>query len=928
MLFYSQMAEQEDAQKHAEQHEHTEKKAEISAEDQLIEIRKEKIVAFFKKNNLFISLIVLAFIIYLAVQIRMLPVPGLKDVTTNDWTLGPDLDPFLFLRWAKDIVAHGILEEPDVMRYVPLGFHQEREYLLHPYMIAWFHKILGFFGMSDSVTYSAIIYPVFMFALTIIAFFLLTREIFVKVEGSKNANFIALIASFFLAVFPPLLPRTIAGIPEKESVGFLFIFLSIYLFIAAFRRNKSYSGLVFSALAGISTAAMMHIWGGKLYIFFTILPAVIVAFLFEQYDKKRMLSYFVWFGLTFFIALSIFYKYTVKNIITDQAGALTIFILFVFALDYLISNTKLGKYTEFNKLEKVPKKLIVVCFAVIISLVGALVFFGPSFVLSNLKSVYDTLIKPATSRLIQTVAENRQPYFGEWAGSFGPNFKGFLITFWLMIAGSIGLFYSSLKEFNRKDKTKLTLAFAFMLLALVFSRYSPDSLFNGENFASKAFLFGGIIVFVLVFGYYYFEYDNKGKEKLNKIDFGLLCFFFFYLLGIVSSRAAVRTIMVLVPSVSILIGYCIFKIYRYSKEVKDKNVKFAVLGLFAIVVLSAIYAGNSFYQESLATGKSYVPSVYTQQWQKAMAWVREETPKNAVFGHWWDYGYWLQSIGERATVLDGGNAISYWNHMMGRFALTGPNETEALEFLYAHNTTHFLIDSTDIGKYGAFSSIGSDAHYDRASFIPTFLRDTTYSQEKKNSTVFMYKAGVGLDEDIVYEENGSKIYIPTGSGNGLAAVLIERNSTAQIISAPIGIFVANGQQYSIPLRYLYDGKLRDFGKGLEAGVFLFPRVDQTQQGVGIERDGAMLYLSRRVVNSQLSRLYLYKKDDKYFKLAHSEDDIVVAQIKEQNPTFDSDFVYYQGLRGPIRIWEIKYPKDIKYDKKYISTEYPADILYA
>jgi len=66
----------------------------------------------------------------------------------------------------------------------------------------------------------------------------------------------------------------------------------------------------------------------------------------------------------------------------------------------------------------------------------------------------------------------------------------------------------------------------------------------------------------------------------------------------------------------------------------------------------------------------------------------------------------LQSIGERATVLDGGNAIVYWNYLMGRHVLTGDNQKDALEFLYNHNTTHLLIDSSDIGKYGAYSSIG------------------------------------------------------------------------------------------------------------------------------------------------------------------------------------------------------------------------------
>ena len=42
---------------------------------------------------------------------------------------------------------------------------------------------------------------------------------------------------------------------------------------------------------------------------------------------------------------------------------------------------------------------------------------------------------------------------------------------------------------------------------------------------------------------------------------------------------------------------------------------------------------------------------------------------------------------------------------------------KALEFLYTHDTSHFLIDSTDIGKYSAFSSIGSVGRRDRIFFF-------------------------------------------------------------------------------------------------------------------------------------------------------------------------------------------------------------------
>ena len=139
--------------------------------------------------------------------------------------------------------------------------------------------------------------------------------------------------------------------------------------------------------------------------------------------------------------------------------------------------------------------------------------------------------------------------------------------------------------------------------------------------------------------------------------------------------------------------------------------------LVILILILSLFSFWTYYNSVKVQAYSFIPSQYNQQWQKAMEWVRNETPENAVFGHWWDYGYWVQSIGNRATVVDGGNAITYWNYLMGRYVLTGDNQHDALEVLYNHDTTHFLIDSTDIGKYGAYSQIGSDENFDRLSWF-------------------------------------------------------------------------------------------------------------------------------------------------------------------------------------------------------------------
>ena len=533
---------------------------------------------------------------------------------------------------------------------------------------------------------------------------------------------------------------------------------------------------------------------------------------------------------------------------------------------------------------------------------------------------------PSSTRLLLTVAENRQPYFTEWSGSFGPVYRGIPLLFWLFFIGSIYLLYKITSNIlMKKERLVLSISYSIFLFSLVFSRYSPESTFNGTNTISLFVYLGGPILFIVCFGYYYYMYHKKGEEhKFNNLEMGFALLLIFFFLSILAARSAVRTIMVLVPSASIIVGYLGIAIFNDAKKIKDNILKIISLVFIGFIFIATIYSGWQYFNIISAESGGYAPSIYTQQWQKAMAWVRENPPKNSVFGHWWDYGYWLQSIGERATVLDGGNAISYWNHMMGRYALTGANNSEALEFLYAHNTTHFLIDSTDIGKYTAFSSIGSDPGYDRRSWLPIFSKDERQIQETKNSTIYLYTGGTPLDDDILYENNGTQVFLPGGNA-GLGAILVEEDSTGRLVNQPRGIFVYQGRQYTLPFRYAFsNGEFFDFNSGIESGVFLFHRIDQENGQIKIVKEGALIYLSKRTVKSQLARLYLYNEDNLNFRLVHSEDDFFVAQAKANFPEI-GEFVYYSGLRGPIKIWEINYPKDIKSKDKYLQIDYPKEI---
>ncbi|MDP2629010.1 MAG: STT3 domain-containing protein [Nanoarchaeota archaeon] len=901
----------------------------------LIEERKKKFVNFLKQKNSLITYVLLAIIVFIGIRIRTLNIPKLKDISTGGWTLGPDLDPFLFLRWTKYIVQNGSLFAIDAMRSVPLAdicsgtgcfpIDTSREATLLVHMMAYFHKFLSVFGLSNDVTYSSILFPVMMFGLTTIAFFLFTRKIFYK-QNNKIKNSIAIISTLFFILIPSLLPRTIAGIPEKESAAFFFMFIAFYFFLEAFTSKRIGRGISFGILAGIATAGMGLIWAGIIFIFFTIPAAVLLAFLFGKVRKNEFLVYSSWLISAFFILVTFSERYTLKGLMISLSSGLGISVLFIVGLNLLIIKNR--KLMSFKERKKIPGPVFSVIVSIVILIILFSVFFGPGFVLNRANSVKQQLTEPQTSRFGLTVAENKQPYFiDDWKSSFGPIYFNIPLFFWLFFIGSIVLFNSMIKKLTRREKIILTFGYFVFLICLIFSRYSSNSSLNGTSVLSHIVYFAGIIFFIGYFGYYYFKRHKENNfDVFREFNFAYILYFIILTLGIIGARSAIRLVMVLGAVSPVAIAFLIVKTTnKYFKEKTDAaKLLFGILAI--IVILASILTAFNYYKADKFTAENFAPSGYHWQWQKAMSWVRENTPQNAVFAHWWDYGYWVQSIGERATILDGGNAIEYWDYLMGRYVLTGTNERDALEFLYTHKATNLLIDSTDIGKYTAFSSIGSNENYDRFSWIQTFLMDETQTQESAQGTNYIYRGASVTDEDITWNQNGKEIFLPRKAA-GVGAIILNKDSDGDLLQ-PTAIFVYNGNQYYIPLRYLfYNGVLQDFETGLDSGVFLFPSLNVDQnRGVTTNEIGAMLYLSKKTIHSELVRLYLFDEQSNYFNLVHSEDSSLVDSLNQQG-FYVGPFVHYQGFNGPIRIWEISYPSDIKTNPDYLEIDYPDENLW-
>ena len=91
---------------------------------------------------------------------------------------------------------------------------------------------------------------------------------------------------------------------------------------------------------------------------------------------------------------------------------------------------------------------------------------------------------------------------------------------------------------------------------MIFSRYSPTHLLNGESFISFVVYFGGILFFVGCFGYYYFKrYREHEFSVFEEFNFAYILYFIVLTLGIIGARSAVRLIMVLGAVIPVVISF-------------------------------------------------------------------------------------------------------------------------------------------------------------------------------------------------------------------------------------------------------------------------------------------------------------------------------------------------------------------------------------
>ena len=827
-----------------------------------LEKQREKLLKFAKTDKIYYLLLLPVLLFAYYIRTRNLSILGGK------YMLG--LDPYAFFRYAQEIVQTGTMATHDMMRYVPWGYTLRMDYRFLSYILAYSYKFISIFSSMSQLEWH-IIYPPVATIISFVFLFLFVKKIF----GSK----VGLLATAFLAVIPGYMYRTGAGFADHEALAMLFMFAALYFFALMWDSKWKISSILFGAISGALSTAMYFTWpGGYRFLIISIALLVILATIFTKVSKAQFIGYLSWFAA--FVLLSAI-GLGKLSFIKELENLVLLFSVAVLLANHIkpIKNlvNNFGEMLPY----KIPTELLIVA---IIAIVGFLVgwiagIIDPSFIIGRL------LHPGGTSRFAFTVSENQQPYViggnGWW--------NGFSWTFLLAFFGSI---YMVIKMF-KSLKVGLAVAgsYAIFLIIFIFGRFSPAAKYARiAEFSSATYLWWFAIFLATLFGLYIYYYNKKHSEfaETFSINWTLMLIFVWFLFTAIIARGAVRTIFAFAPAVAVVSAYFVVNISKdlFERESIEKVLAAAII-IFAVFCLYTNAAQAEYINAHSGSG---LPG----QWENSMLWIRDNTPEDSVIAHWWDYGYWTQTIGERATVVDGGNAMQ-WDHGMGRYGLTHNNLAETFDYFKTHEVTHLLISKDEIPKYHAFATIGSDENFDSKSTFGIF--GLAEQKELRDGVEYRYQGGWGLDQDLVVDMK----VIPQGTA--LAGLAVVHNNDGSF-KAPIALLFPEGKQFNMNINCLVVNNQRyEFQVAepeMDACVVLLPYYTTEEN---VNPIGAAFFESSKVKDGNLARLYIHNEQVPGFKLVYDD---------------EAPLGVYQGsIIGPTKIWEIQYPSTAQADDKYL-----------
>ncbi|RJS84361.1 hypothetical protein CW702_02565 [Candidatus Bathyarchaeota archaeon] len=608
-------------------------------------LRKVSSLRFEVSHSSLLRWVTLFLILVIAMTVRLLPIRWAYYLS--------EFDPYYHYRLTKHIVENGFFSWTawhDNMGWYPRGRYVAKvSFPGLPFTAATLYMILNALGirivfhgtldplLSDPIFNFCVIFPVIMGTLSCLAIYFLGKDL-----GGES---VGLFSAFFLALNAAYIGRTSLGFFDDETIGIFGIILFILFFLRALESNISIKRcLLYSFLAGLFLSYITASWGAARYPISMAVLFVAVLLLLRRYSTRLLVVYSVTFGLLLLVSMN------VPNLgwrFMREVSTLPVY--GVFLVLFIMEVYRRAKTFKLKLLSIGALLTLLVASFVLLWMLGYVKPLGAKFI-----STLNPFLR-STFPLFESVAEHRSSAWGTFYYDLGVGVLFF----------PLGIYFATRMGTNR-----------------------------------------GIFMTI----------------------YGLTALYF--------ASTMIRLTLILAPAVSLLWALAIVRISRpfivLIKErppiTKRRVVRRGALGKeFSGAVLMVIFlllvfnfvVGTDFIRGQRAQGprvfvQAYSPvtiasaslpvrpATMVTDWIDALTWIREELPPSppngpTVIASWWDYGYWITTIGNRTTLVD--NQTFNWTQIAQVAKMFMSPVDESVKILKKYDVTHVLV-FTSITKDG------------------------------------------------------------------------------------------------------------------------------------------------------------------------------------------------------------------------------------
>jgi len=635
-----------------------------------------------------LELSILILILTVAFTIRLLPLRWGYYLS--------EFDPYFQFRITDHFVQNGVFSYAawtnDPMSWWPWG--RDVPHTSFPALgltAATFYTILNALGVpmtptvaTDPLSANPVYNFVIIFPAIMAVLTCIVIYFFGKDIGGKATG---LFAAFFLAINESYIGRTMLGFFDDETIGIFGILLVSLFFLRSLDKERSVKqSFIYAVAAGLSLGYLFAGWGAARYASGLIMLLVGIMLVFRRYTSRLLLSYSVTFGIGLFIAINVPFlgpRFLIE--ITNMVAFGILLLLVAFEVESRIRTVKMKTVFALGFL------------GLFVALFVGLSMFG---FISRLGAKYEVIINPFQRLLfpiVESVQEHRPAAWGSIYYDVGIGI--FFIP--------VGLFFAAQNPTNRN---------IFLIIFGLTSIYFASSMVRLTLIMAPAFCLLWALALTRVTRPFITVMKEAPTAIKRKTRFGAH-------VGKEFSAAFLILIFLLLT----------FSLVLPSRESQQRGEAFSR-------VLDQAYSPTTIATSSVPV-KTSKPIT---DWVDALTWIRNNQSVQAVVS-WWDYGYWITTVGNKPSLADNGTFNWTQIALIGKIFMS--NEADAFSNITKLNEHAQRLGRTDFPRithvlvFAVFDSSGNDLNYgDETKWVwmakIAGLDDTKYGNTTTGTTVW------------------------------------------------------------------------------------------------------------------------------------------------------------------------------------------------